>query len=185
MLSQPLGENSELSEQDEAEIIPPSDELPQEESFAEMEESASPDTPATSAPDDEPDSPGEPAESDQPAETAEPGKSAPPPPRLSRADRDAYERQRNRFSACGRCGYFIADCQLYLGEAALQSAILAARDGWLRLEGDATFHRLATNAYGIDLDMDFDSFDGLCPECHRRFVLVNRESGVTSLKIRL
>lgn len=170
MLSQPLGENSELSEQDEAEIIPPSDELPQEESFAEVEESASP---------------GEPAESDQPAETAEPGKSAPPPPRLSRADRDAYERQRNRFSACGRCGYFIADCRLYLGEAALQSAILAARDGWLRLEGDATFHRLATNAYGIDLDMDFDSFDGLCPECHRRFVLVNRESGVTSLKIRL
>jgi len=170
MLSQPLGENSELSEQDEAEIIPPSDELPQEESFAEVEESASP---------------GEPAESDQPAETAEPGKSAPPPPRLSRADRDAYERQRNRFSACGRCGYFIADCQLYLGEAALQSAILAARDGWLRLEGDATFHRLATNAYGIDLDMDFDSFDGLCPECRRRFVLVNHESGVTSLKIRL
>ncbi len=170
MLSQPLGENSELPEQDEAEIIPPSDELPQEESFAEVEESASP---------------GEPAESDQPAETAEPGKSAPPPPRLSRADRDAYERQRNRFSACGRCGYFIADCRLYLGEAALQSAILAARDGWLRLEGDATFHRLATNAYGIDLDMDFDSFDGLCPECHRRFVLVNRESGVTSLKIRL
>lgn len=170
MLSQPLGENSELSEQDEAEIIPPSDELPQEESFAEVEESASP---------------GEPAESDQPAETAEPGKSAPPPPRLSRADRDAYERQRNRFSACGRCGYFIADCRLYLGEAALQSAILAARDGWLRLEGDATFHRLATNAYGIDLDMDFDSFDGLCPECRRRFVLVNHESGVTSLKIRL
>lgn len=170
MLSQPLGENSELPEQDEAEIIPPSDELPQEESFAEVEESASP---------------GEPAESDQPAETAEPGKSAPPPPRLSRADRDAYERQRNRFSACGRCGYFIADCQLYLGEATLQTAILAARDGWLRLEGDATFHRLATNAYGIDLDMDFDSFDGLCPECHRRFVLVNRESGVTSLKIRL
>ncbi|MCZ2114557.1 MAG: hypothetical protein LC131_12100 [Anaerolineae bacterium] len=159
-----------MPEQDEAEIIPPSDELPQEESFAEVEESASP---------------GEPAESDQPAETAEPGKSAPPPPRLSRADRDAYERQRNRFSACGRCGYFIADCRLYLGEAALQSAILAARDGWLRLEGDATFHRLATNAYGIDLDMDFDSFDGLCPECHRRFVLVNRESGVTSLKIRL
>lgn len=170
MLSQPLGENSELPEQDEAEIIPPSDELPQEESFAEVEESASP---------------GEPAESDQPAETAEPGKSAPPPPRLSRADRDAYERQRNRFSACGRCGYFIADCQLYLGEAALQSAILAARDGWLRLEGDATFHRLATNAYGIDLDMDFDSFDGLCPECRRRFALVNHESGVTSLKIRL
>jgi hypothetical protein len=108
---------------------------------------------------------------------------APEPPRLSRAERETYERARRRFAACGRCGYFLGDLQLYLGEDTLQSEILAARDGWLRVEGDETFRRLLSNAYGVQLDVGYDYFDGSCPECRRRFVFAEQEEGPTRLKL--
>lgn len=119
-----------------------------------------------------------------PAETS-PMEPAAVPVRLTRVERETYERRRRRFTACGRCGYLLADCQVYVGQPTLQAAVLDAGDGWLRLEGDATFHRLVKNAYGVELDTEFDLFDGLCPECLRRLVIVNDESGVTLLKIHL
>lgn len=115
------------------------------------------------------------------AEAAEPRKE---PRRLSRADRDALDRQQRRFVACGRCGYFVADCRIKLGEEAYQAAVLDSRDGWIRLEGDHAIHRMAMGAYGVDLDAEFDLFDGSCPECRRRFVISNDEDGRTRLKIR-
>lgn len=103
---------------------------------------------------------------------------------LPRAEREKVERERRRFAACGRCGYFVADCCLMLGEEAVQDAILDADDGWLRLEGDLTFRRLLQNAYGIQLDAGYDYFDGACPECRRRFVFMEQADGPTRLKIR-
>jgi hypothetical protein len=90
---------------------------------------------------------------------------------------------RRRFAACGRCGYFIGDLQLCLGEEALQSAALNSRDGWLRFDGDETFRRLLSNAFGVQLDVGFDYFDGSCPECRRRFIFSERNEGRTELKI--
>lgn len=126
----------------------------------------------------------------QPGSDTEGEPAAPPVPvkelrRLARADREAYDRQRRRFTACSRCGYLIADCQIYLGEEALQDALLAARDGWVRMEGDHTFHKLVMNAYGVQLDAQFDSLDGTCPECRRRYVLANHPEGPTRFKIRV
>jgi len=40
------------------------------------------------------------------------------------------------------------------------------------------------DAYGVELDTVFDSLDGTCPECRRRFVLANTEAGPTRLKLR-
>ncbi len=181
-----------MPESDEASTVPQTGESPHDAQPAEVEGGALSDIPLEPDPEtksahssdttDDP-SASAPAKETQPEAAAEPP--PPPPPRLSRADRDAYERQRRRFAACGRCGYFVADCRLYLGEPALQSAILAADDGWLRLEGDATLGKLAMDAYGVQLDMAFDLFDGICPECRRRYVLVNTDSGITRLKIQL
>jgi hypothetical protein len=116
---------------------------------------------------------------------------APPPPptgpeprRLSRGERDMVDRVRQHFAACGRCGYLIADLQLLLGEATLQTAAIQSRDGWLRLEGDERLRPLLVNAYGIRLDLGFDSMDGLCPECRRRFVFVALDNGRVRLKLR-
>jgi hypothetical protein len=106
------------------------------------------------------------------------------PRRLPRAQRETVERQRRRFAACGRCGYFVADCCLLLGEETVQDAILDADDGWLRLEGDLTFRRLLRNAYGIQLDAGYDYFDGSCPECRRRFVYMEQADTPTRLKLR-
>lgn len=131
---------------------------------------------------------GETLPDENPPAAAEPVE--PPPPvkesrRLSRAERETIDRQQRRFSACGRCSYFIADCKVYLGEEGLQTAMLAVRDGWLRLEGDRTFDRLIMNSYGLDLGADYDSLDATCPECRRRFVVVNLPDSPTRLKIQV
>lgn len=107
------------------------------------------------------------------------------PRRLSRAERETYDRLRRRFAACGRCGYFLADLQIYLGEEALQSAGLASRDDWLRLEGDETFRRLLAGAYGVQLDIDYDYFNGTCPECRRPFVFAKTSDDLARLQIGL
>lgn len=103
--------------------------------------------------------------------------------RLSRAEREAIDRQQRRFVACGRCGYFIADCRVKLGEEAFREAILDSRDGWLRWEGGPVIHQMAMDAYGVDLNAEFNLFDGSCPECRRRFVIANSEGGITRLKV--
>ena len=122
---------------------------------------------------------------ERPAEPAETVVQAEQPAKvaLSRAERERYERQRRRFAACGRCGYFVADCLLLVGEGAFQSALLSVRDNWITLDGDETFRRLLVNAYGVELDIDYDYFDGSCPECRRRFVFTENEDGLTQLKI--
>ena len=108
----------------------------------------------------------------------------PEPRRLSRGEREVVDRTRQRFAACGRCGYLIADLYLLLGEEALQTASLAARDGWLRLDGEQGLRTLLNNAFGVRLDIDYDGMDGSCPECRRRFVFATLDDGRARLKLR-
>ena len=108
----------------------------------------------------------------------------PEPRRLARGEREMVDRTRQRFAACGRCGYLIADLYLLLGEEALQSASLAARDGWLRLDGEQGLRTLLNNAFGVRLDIDYDGMDGSCPECRRRFVFATHDDGRARLKLR-
>ncbi len=116
----------------------------------------------------------------EPVELQDP---APEPRRLSRAEREIFDRQQRRFAACGRCSYFVADCRVFLGQEAFQTAVLDTADDWLRLEGDETFRRLISNAYGIEVDVGYDYLDGSCPECRRRFVYAEQADGPTRLKI--
>ncbi len=104
---------------------------------------------------------------------------------MSRGERETVDRERRRFAACGRCGYFIADCQNQLGLEAIQTALLDASDGWLRLTVGRDFHRRIKEAYGAPLDAGFDLFDGTCPECRRRFVVETTDDGPTYLKLRV
>ena len=108
----------------------------------------------------------------------------PEPRRLSRGEREVVDRIRQRFAACGRCGYLIADLYLLLGEEALQVAAIAARDGWLRLEGDERLRGLLIDAFGVRLDMGYEAMDGACPECRRRFVFAALDDGRARLKLR-
>ena len=103
---------------------------------------------------------------------------------LSRGEREVVDRTRQRFAACGRCGYLIADLYLLLGEAALQTAALGARDGWLRLGGDEQLGQLRMGAFGVRLDRGYEMMDGACPECRRRFVFAALDDGLVRLKLR-
>lgn len=105
------------------------------------------------------------------------------PRRLARAERERVERTRQRFAACGRCGYLIADLQLLLGAEKLQEVSLDARDGWLRLESDTQLRVLLSNAFGVRLDLDYEAMDGACPECRRRFIFTTMDGGRTQLKL--
>ena len=127
----------------------------------------------------------EPATDEQPAEPPTPAvEFRPEPRRLARGEREMVDRTRQRFAACGRCGYLYADLQLLLGEEALQTAALGARDGWLRLEGDQQLRTLLIDAFGVRLDVDYDGMDGACPECRRRFVFATLDDGRARLKLR-
>jgi len=120
--------------------------------------------------------------------TGEPGPSPldarPEPRRLSRGEREVVDRTRQRFAACGRCGYLIADLYLLLGEETVQTAAIAARDGWLRLEGDERLRTLLNDAFGVRLDIDYEAMDGVCPECRRRFVFASLDDGHARLRLR-
>ena len=164
--------------------------------------------PADDAPDEPPPLPGETATDESPAEEPatndplplepddEPTRESaaaealpaadarPEPRRLSRGEREVVDRIRQRFAACGRCGYLIADLYLLLGEEALQVAAIAARDGWLRLEGDERLRGLLIDAFGVRLDMGYEAMDGACPECRRRFVFAALDDGRARLKLR-
>ncbi len=136
--------------------------------------------PATDEPDaDEPDA-------DEPTgESAPAADPRPEPRRLSRGEREVVDRTRQRFSACGRCGYLIADLYLLLGEEAIQTAAIAARDGWLRLEGgDDGLRTLLNDAFGVRLDIAYEAMDGTCPECRRRFVFATLDDGRAQLRMR-
>ncbi len=72
---------------------------------------------------------------------------------------------------------------IYLGEPAIQTAFLASKEEWVRLEGGYTFPRLLMNAYGVDLDANYSYYDVSCPECRRRIVCEWLESDTIRLKI--
>ena len=62
--------------------------------------------------------------------------------------------------------------------------LAAARDGWLRLDGEQGLRTLLNNAFGVRLDIDYDGMDGSCPECRRRFVFATHDDGRARLKLR-
>jgi hypothetical protein len=178
-----------------AETTPPADDAPGEPPLpgetatdeSPAEEPAT-DDPLAPEPADEPLAEGpaadEPTSESAPAEALPAADARPEPRRLSRGEREVVDRIRQRFAACGRCGYLIADLYLLLGEEALQVAAIAARDGWLRLEGDERLRGLLIDAFGVRLDMGYEAMDGACPECRRRFVFAALDDGRARLKLR-
>ena len=71
---------------------------------------------------------------DEPTDESAPADARPEPRRLSRGEREVVDRTRQRFAACGRCGYLIADLYLLLGEEALQVAAIAAPVSYTHLD---------------------------------------------------
>jgi hypothetical protein len=86
------------------------------------------------------------------------------------------ERGLRKFQACGRCSYFIADCQVKLGRETVQEAISRAHEGWLELRCDNDVLQLIHNAYGVETDVSAYYLDGTCPECRRRYTFIDNSA---------
>lgn len=74
-----------------------------------------------------------------------------------------------RFQACGRCSYFVADLQIYLGRDTVRTAIEDGPEEWLTLEWAEVLRRLARESYIANDDVHYYYYDGTCPECRRRY----------------
>jgi hypothetical protein len=78
-----------------------------------------------------------------------------------------------RFQACGRCSYFVADLQIYLGRDTIRAAIEDGSGEWLTVEWADVLRRLARESYIADDDVFYYYYDGTCPECRRRYTYLS------------
>ena len=77
-----------------------------------------------------------------------------------------------RFQACGRCSYFVADCQIYFGRDTVRTAIEEGPAEWLTLEWAEVLRRLTRESYIADDNVFYFYYDGTCPECRRRYTYI-------------
>lgn len=91
------------------------------------------------------------------------------------------------FSACARCSFFLAGYQVEYGVDGLEEAARGSYDGWLHLEWGQGIRSLIDKSYASRLDIDCYHFDGVCPECQRRFTFVTNadQEPVKQLRIEL
>lgn len=73
------------------------------------------------------------------------------------------------FSACARCSFFLAGYQVEQGLASLQESSRNSYDGWLYLDWSQGVRSLIVQSFACRVDIDCYHFDGVCPECQRRF----------------
>lgn len=78
-----------------------------------------------------------------------------------------------RFQACGRCSYFVADCQNHLGRDVVRLAIEEGPAEWLELDWAEVLRRLARQSYIASDDVYYFYYDGTCPECQRRYTYLS------------
>lgn len=87
-----------------------------------------------------------------------------------RPENVAMNRATASFAACGRCSYFWAGSRVIAGEAAIETAVSRAADGWLRLNWNQAMSNLVHKSYGVRIDTAFYHYESYCEECRRAYV---------------
>lgn len=100
--------------------------------------------------------------------TSTPEAEPPPPPKSVRKTRQADE-VIAYFAACGRCGYFLTGYRAAFGRQGLETAVAAAKGGWLTFPWSITLRELVLTSYGSRIEATDYHFDGCCSECRRSF----------------
>ncbi len=75
-----------------------------------------------------------------------------------------------RFSACGRCVYFLLSYQSMAGAEVLATAVANSDDEWLQLPWIDQMPTLVEKSYGLSIDLGDDYVEAICPLCQRLFV---------------
>lgn len=74
-----------------------------------------------------------------------------------------------RFSACGRCVYFLLSYQSMAGAEVLATAVARSDDEWLQLPWIDQMPTLVEKSYGLSIDLGDDYVEAICPLCQRPF----------------
>ena len=72
------------------------------------------------------------------------------------------------FVACGRCSFFLTSYRLIHQD--YETAVEESSGGWLNLSWNRKTGDLILKSYGSRIDRDIYRFEGICPECKRRYV---------------
>lgn len=105
-------------------------------------------------------------------QTSEPRRKKNRPPK----DDPAYRQIIDRFQACGRCSYFLGDCEVRFGHDTILEAI--GEDGdWISLVWSESLRRMLRQAYAVGDDVVYASLEGICPECMRPFAFDSEGDG--------
>jgi hypothetical protein len=87
-----------------------------------------------------------------------------------RPENVAMNRATASFAACGRCSYFWAGSRVIAGEAAIETAVSRAADGWISLTWNQAMSNLVHKSYGVRIDTEFYHYESYCEECRRAYV---------------
>lgn len=74
-----------------------------------------------------------------------------------------------RFSACGRCAYFLLSYQSIAGQDVLATAVANSDDEWLQLPWVDQMPTLVEKSYGLSIDLGDYYAEVICPLCQRPF----------------
>ena len=80
-----------------------------------------------------------------------------------------------KFSACGRCCYFLAGYRVVCGVEDLEAAVENSKSGWLELTWNQAMRELVHKSFASRVDVDFFRYEGCCPECRRHFICESGE----------
>ena len=72
------------------------------------------------------------------------------------------------FVACGRCSFFLTGYRLLHSD--FEASVKESSDGWLSLSWNRATGDLVLKSYGGQIDLDLYYFEGICPDCKRRYV---------------
>lgn len=74
------------------------------------------------------------------------------------------------FSGCGRCSFFLSGYRAAFGEETVRQAVAEIDEDYLYLGWNGRLQDLVVRSYGVRVDVDYDHYEALCPECRRQFV---------------
>ena len=87
------------------------------------------------------------------------------------------------FLACSRCSYFLSGYRLIHNN--YQEVLESSTMKWLELRGGHRTRLLIQDSYGSHITLDTEYFEGICPDCQRRFVYESDDAGGPHLRIRI
>jgi len=87
------------------------------------------------------------------------------------------------FFGCPRCSYFLSGYRLIHDD--LETTVRTSSKTWLSLVGDFKTRKLIHESYGSQTNLEADYFDGICPDCRRRYILDRSDEKSPTVRIKI